>query len=137
MAKSNQIMIPGKVFSMLEDTVNQYDLSDYDICIKLFDDAVNLIELFKNNVESKISELPQREDIGISCYWLLTLSNETQNDKYWKTTIKLLDLSQGVSLYHILAEVVELRTHAVHLVEQALLKQDKINKHHETHEDIF
>ncbi|WP_318392263.1 hypothetical protein [Enterobacter sp.] len=102
-------------------------MSDNTVCCDLFDNAINQIELYQHQVEAKSTELPQRETIGIACFWLLFLSNEDLCEKYWMTVIKLMDLTRCISMYQLLSEVIELAIHAEDLIEKSINEQEMLN----------
>lgn len=127
MSKASRIMIPNNVFSILEKQLQQYELNDNNVCYDLFEGAINKMDLYKKQIEARGSELPQREKIGIACFWLLLLSNADECAKFWNTVIKIMDASQGISLYQLLPEVIELASYAEDLVETSVRNQGKLN----------
>lgn len=137
MNNSSSIVIPSQVFKILEKELHQYSLNDNDVCYELFEESVRKIETYKNAVEHSITNMPSREAIGIACYWLLLLSDLTENDKHWNLIIKLLSVEKGLSLYQHLNEVLELKQDAIQnldvLVQKAQLKHKTTNEY----EDIF
>ncbi len=121
--KSN-LSIPSEVFEVLEKELHQYSLNDNDVCYELFEESVRKIEAYKNAVEHSIKTLPSREAIGIACYWLLLLSELTENDRHWKLVIKLLSVEKGLSLYQHLNEVLELKQDAIQIWMQSFKKHN-------------
>jgi len=137
MNKKSNLNIPNQVFKILEKELHQYSLNDDDVCNELFEESVRKIETYKNAVEHSITTMPSREAIGIACYWLLLLSDFTENDNHWKLVIKLLSVEKGLSLYQHLNEVLELKQDAIQnldaIVQKAQLKHKTTNEY----EDIF
>lgn len=134
--KSN-FNIPSEVFEILAKELQQYSLNDDEVCNELFEESKSNIEIYRSAVEHSSIIMPSRETIGIACYWLLLLSDLTENDKHWKLVIQLLSVEKGISLYHHLNEVLELKKDAIEnldlIVQKARLKHNNMNEY----EDLF
>ena len=121
--KSN-FNIPSEVFEILAKELQQYSLNDDEVCNELFEESKSNIEIYRNAVEHSSIIMPSRETIGIACYWLLLLSDLTENDKHWKLVIQLLSVEKGISLYQHLNEVLELKKDAIENLDLIVQKAD-------------
>lgn len=133
---SSKINIPNEVFSILENEINAYNISDNDVCAKLFDDALELIKKYEKATD--VAEIPTAYELGKACHWLLFLSNNTDQKKHWETVIKLLSASSGVSLLLIRPSVIAIRDDSKNIINTIIEKEPKrINNKQSSDFDLF
>ncbi|WP_171964868.1 hypothetical protein [Cronobacter sakazakii] len=128
----SKLRIPNEVYAVLEDEIKSYNISDSKVCSNLFDDALDVIEKYEKATNA--NAMPVATDIGRACHWLLLLSNQMDNEKHWKTVIKLLSPSSGVSLFQIKDSVLEIRNDSQAIINNIV---DKQQRQQSTEFDLF
>lgn len=137
MNNKSSLNIPSEVFEILVKELHQYSLNDDDVCNELFEESKKNIEIYRTAVEHSSTIMLSRETIGIACYWLLLLSDLTENDKHWKLVIQLLSVDKGLSLYQHLNEVLELKKDAIENLDLIVQKAQLKHNNTKQYEDVF
>lgn len=116
--------VPNEIFEVLSIQLHDNTVSNPDVCYELFQNSVDKINSYEEAIKRGSTVIPGREELGIACFWLLMLSNASDNDQYWKVVIHLLNTGQGISLYQKCDEILNLKQSAVERVESEMRKDD-------------
>lgn len=127
-----------RALNFLLDLAKKADRSD-DAVAECFMDAEAVIDAYQAAVEEKSSNIPSAENIGVACFWLLSLTQTFVPGPHFDLVLRFLSPGSGISLYGSLDAVLALRQHAVSALGDSLIQPEDPVPHADTppFEDLF
>ena len=91
---------------------------DDETASELWLEAEAIVDTYIEAAESRsIEDLPSRQELGESCFWLLFQTKVLREDEHYRLIVELLSPQLGLSLFDLLPLVRKLREAALDALE--------------------
>ena len=101
---------------------------DDETASELWLEAEAIVDTYIEAAESRsIEDLPSRQELGESCFWLLFQTKVLREDEHYRLIVELLSPQLGLSLFDLLPRVRKLREAALDALE-AMVKKPPMDR---------